>query len=504
MTKGSNRRSQRNATQHEPTAGNAVLAPESGAGQVLVWLGLTALIVVLGLGTQSAKDPIDTVVTGLVLTFPAVILAARGHFGRCRWEVPTAGGFVFVFWQLGLTPSMCAVAEDARRVCVFDDVAVMWGRGIHFLWFFFFALVLGEATRGHPRFTHRPNAHGLFGLQLFLMFGYWALGAFAAFQSNSLSLWAGEGYREREGLLPALTLLYNSLTPLLPPLGLLARARGGQLARRLGWPMVALGVFFLFVLSSRRHWIVSAFLCLTLAQARARQLPLKFLGALGVLTAIAMGPLLWSFRSTASDHHAGTPFERVAGAVGALVADDSATRGRSLVTSRDNLTVRLKIATITYGNVQLVIDRGPRLAGTIFSGLVRSVPKVFWNEKNRLADSLDARNQMLRTGRFPLTDIPVSPITELTYDLGLFLAPLGGLLYGAIARLCDRSAARARETLHGFVAWSAIVSAISIFDGGAFILFLGGREAFAVASTLWLFARAFEVRQHTQARVSAG
>jgi len=389
---------------------------------------------------------------------------------------------------------MCALADDAHRVCTFDTDAVLWGRGIHLMWFVLYALILGEAPREQPPKGAELNARGLFAVQCILVIAFWGIGAFAALQTNSLSLWSGTRHQERDGVLPSLALLYASLTLVLPPIGLLARERGGPVLRALGWPLLGLGVYFLFVLSSRRQWIVSAFLCLALAQARTRRLPMKFLAAVCVFTALAMGPLLWSFRASAGDHHAGTPFERVTEAVGTLVGGASAARDRSLEHSSENLTVRLKISTITYGNVQLVIDRGPRLAGTMFSGLVRSVPKIFWSEKNRIADAMDARMQMLRTGRFPVTDIPVSPITELTYDLGLFFAPLGGLLYGALARLATRTAGRASATLHGFVAWAALVSAICIFDNGAFILFVGGREPFGLAAILWLVGRPFEVR----------
>ncbi len=140
------------------------------------------------------------------------ILASRGHFGIDRWQAPTVGGFVFLFWQLGLAPSMCALADDAHRVCTFDTDAVLWGRGIHLMWFVLYALILGEAPREQPPKGAELNARGLFAVQCILVIAFWGIGAFAALQTNSLSLWSGTRHQERDGVLPSLALLYASLT----------------------------------------------------------------------------------------------------------------------------------------------------------------------------------------------------------------------------------------------------------------------------------------------------
>jgi hypothetical protein len=160
------------------------ISPTSPAGQSLLTLGLAAIIAALGLATQSAESPIETVSVALVLAAPMAILASRGHFGVDRWQAPTVGAFVFLFWQLGLAPSMCALADDAHRVCTFDADAVLWGRGIHLMWFVLYALILGDAPREQPPKGAELNARGLFAVQCILVSAFWGIGAFAALQTN--------------------------------------------------------------------------------------------------------------------------------------------------------------------------------------------------------------------------------------------------------------------------------------------------------------------------------
>ncbi len=124
-----------------------MLSPTSLVGSLAAAILLSALVSMLGLETQSSDEPFDTIAWAFALSMPVAVLAACGHFGRERWRLPTAGAFAFVFWQLGLAPSMCAIARDAHYTTVFGDDAVVCGRMVHFAW----SLLRNVSTRLRQR-----------------------------------------------------------------------------------------------------------------------------------------------------------------------------------------------------------------------------------------------------------------------------------------------------------------------------------------------------------------
>ncbi len=457
-------------------------APASLGGRLAATLGLALAVVGLALATQNSRSPGETIAAALVLSSPTFAIAGRGHFGWRGWRLPSAGGFVYLFWQLGLGPSMCAVSDRALRFCRFGDAAVLYAQAVHLAWFWLFALALGPSPvdeEPEPR-RARPGA----ALELVLLAAVWLAAMLWAARLHALSFWRPQPRDGRAGLELAGMFVYIALTPLLPAVALGLARHPRRAVRALAAGLFMAGAAFLFVLSSRRLWVVGGFLCLLVLQLQRGKPPRRELLAAALVTPLVLGPVLWSYRTLSTrrgpQDHLALAYRAVAD-----VLSDGRERERSWAMSSENLGARLDVGGVTFGVAQYALDHGPRLGGTMLSGLVSFVPSFAWPGKNAVAHALDAREQILKSGRFPDVDMPLSPIAELIYDLGP-LAPLCGLLYGACAGWATRRSRAALGRPHRALAWAALVQVLSFFDAGASFLLVGMREQLLVAGSLWL------------------
>ncbi len=416
-------------------------------------------------------------------------MTRAGHLGHRRWEVPTPGAFVFFFWLLSLSPSLVSLSDEARAAYRFTDLAVAYGRGTSLAWMILFAVGLGSAPANSP--AEQKPAKDL-GVGFVFLATIWLVGASVASSHHMLSFWAAADAPATGSTGMSLVLVYLALTPMILPLALFARVRGTGATRFVGTAFLAVGIGGLFVFSSRRLWLVSLYACLSIVQAgvqAGRGVKLRWIAATVALALVGTGPLVWAFRSAQQAGTSAGTLEVAWTAVGDYATDERVRRDAA-ARSEGNLRSRLGISAILFGVTQDVLERGANFSPSLLEPLVRSIPSVIWPAKNEVAQGLSAQAQLHRMGRFPDVDLTVTPVTEFVLQVGPLWAPIGGILYGFLARLVNKWRQRAATSMPRFVAWLGLFIALSYFDGGTAAL-MGVREPLLAALAIWLASAAW-------------
>jgi hypothetical protein len=129
------------------------------------------------------------------------------------------------------------------------------------------------------------------------------------------------------------------------------------------------------------------------------------------------------------------------------------------------------------------LEFGPNWSLSPLSPVIQSIPSFMWPEKNEFASGMNMEDQVLAMPGVPTTDFGFSPIAEFVFQFGLWLAPLGGLLYGLACRLVNATCRRALAGGPASIAWLACVVSLSYFDAGT-AAFSSLREPLVLAGVL--------------------
>jgi hypothetical protein len=478
-------------------ASNAT-APSGPMGVLLATTGCTAAIAFLAAVTQDSSDGPEWIALALAFALPVAIVAGNGHFGSTSWRIPTPGAFILLFWLLALAPSLISLSTEARMAVSYSQDAVFYGRLVAMAWFWLFALALGRAPAPSLRAVSVEDI-GVDGPCFVLVLGLWAACASFASRYDLLS-----AYRSQGDDLPAIgstsmsmTLYYAALTPMIAPIALLMRLRGPSTFRTLAGATMLVGGAALFLYSSRRLWVAAIYLCFLIAQTRRAALKKRWLAAAAVALAVGTGPLVFSYRMARIGSTGVSPIDQAWQGIASYAADSDA-RNEAALASSSNLRVRLGISAILFAITEHELASGPNLSPSLLEPAVLAVPSVVWPDKNEVAYELDAKRQFVATGRFPLGDMPVCPISEFIFQFGPLIAPLGGLVYGLAARLINSTSELATSSLPRFIAWAGAFVAFSFFDGGTLAL-SGLREPFFLALLLGAFAALLQRRTRAPA-----
>jgi hypothetical protein len=462
----------------------AVVAPTDSLGVFIITAVLAAVLAVAAAVTGGAEEPIEIVALSITFAMPVALLARRGHFGWTKWELPNAGAFIFLFWQVGICPSLIRLAPEVRVMTTFSDEAVVYGRIITIAWFALFSFALGRAPRAPVEGA--ADRSDEFGIGFAALVVVWGFAAVIAARYDALSYYHGASIEpgpEVGSSDLSLVFFYFSLAPMMLPAAVLVRFKGTRFVPTFATLALIVAVVGIFVFSSRRLWIVSLYLGLAVAQTCGPGLKKRWLVPAVVVAALGVGPLVWTFRGNRS----GSQINDVVGNAWQSLtsyATDEEVREAASLTNADNLRVRMGLAGVIFTITDHELARGPNLSPTVLMPLVCAIPSVVWAGKIDFVQQFDAKKQFVDTGRFPPADMPVSPISEFIFQFGAIFAPLGGVLYGLAARLANASQRRAVSSLPRFIAWLGLVIALSFFDGGT-IAFMATREPLALALVLW-------------------
>lgn len=468
--------------------------PIGVGGIALTTLGLAAIVATLGISTQTSESPAEAVALAVVFAIPFSIVVRAGHLGRSNWRVPTPGAFVFVIWQLGLAPSMVSVNAESLRVAFFSSEAVSVGRTVFFAWFLAYALALGRAPlssadRDATGTAERPRG---IAIGFIVLLGLWALVGMYAIRYNLVSAWGSSSqFNLAAGSVEVSAgMVYGLLTIVMIPVALLVRLTGGVALRIPANGLMIVGAVALFIYSQRRLWVFVIYLCLNILYLCRGPIKLRWIVVAVSIGVVGVGPLVWVYRGfrQTTGMSSDAPQEALRAVVDYATNEDA--RADANLAGTGNLTERLNISVALFGATEHVLRSGANWSPSFLEPLVRSVPTVVWPDKNNVANSLSARAQLLKTGRFPETDLAVSPVTELIFEIGVLLAPLGGALYGVIGRFAAALSSAAMRSLPIFVIWVSFIINLSYFDSGTNAL-MNMREPFGIALILEAMIRIF-------------
>jgi hypothetical protein len=393
--------------------------------------------------------------------------------------LPTPGAFVFFFWLLGIAPPLFAWSDYAASVMTFSPDAVVWGRLIAFAWFALFAVALGPAPAPSKAAPEEPLGQWFTFVVVLVA---WAIGARNAAQNGVLSQYAPASVQlDVGGTDSALGGLYISLTPLILPLGVAACTSKSFPRNLLGLAVMVAGAVALFVFSERRQAVVAIYLALFIAYARRATIRPHWIAMAAVFGWIVTGPLVTLYRQMrVEDDGAQRPLEQAWRTVTSFSGDERVRTG-AIGDSAQNLSDRLGSSIVLYGVTESVLRYGPYLSPSPLESVIRMVPTFLWSAKNDVAESLAAETQFQTLPGIPQVDFGLSPIAEFVFEIGLLLAPLGGVLYGLVARLVNATSKAAARAGPLGLAWLAYFVALAHFDAGTSV-FVTIRDPLAMAA----------------------
>jgi hypothetical protein len=228
-------------------------------------------------------------------------------------------------------------------------------------------------------------------------------------------------------------------------------------------------------------WFMTFYLCLVVAERVLTRIPTRWLVTGAIFAILGGGPLTWSFRS--QQYSTDSTFENAWKSVTGYATNPSA-RADAYEWGETNMRDRLANSGAFFAATDEMLRHGPRWTPTPLQGVVMWIPTAIWSSKNDVAATLSPQQQLLATGRFPMIDLGVSPITEFTYEFGPWLAPLGAIGYALFARWLSSFSRRGMADLPIFVVWASLTSNLSVFDGGTVQIVTAMRETLVLGLVL--------------------
>jgi hypothetical protein len=122
-------------------------------------------------------------------------------------------------------------------------------------------------------------------------------------------------------------------------------------------------------------------------------------------------------------------------ATSSLNEDDAQSEALDMVSS--NARVRLWYGQQFCVLVDQWLDEGAAMHGTIFSGVISSLPTLLMHDKNALAIELNFEVVMTESHRFPDIDLAPTPWMQWLYELGILGLLVGALVYAWLVRLLE-------------------------------------------------------------------
>jgi hypothetical protein len=467
----------------EPGGAEHVEKLSLAARAFFAWVAFSALLVASSTLTVARSFDPDMVWLGLLFTSPMLLLISRGHLGWRSVDYPTIGLAAFVTWQMGLGPSMVAQPRSAMPF-FYSDEAMTIGNVVYACWGWLYAAASGEAPRSRGASAPAPPEPlapyvGIFVVWTFVT-AWSALGGHLSnYDASGSELRAG-------GVDTAFAFFYIVLTPLMPSIAvLLARQAHSRGPRVLALAAGGASLLVLFLAGGRIQF-VWAFLT-TVVLLRARRAPFRPALVLGGAAATALVSVaLIAYRSALLD--AGRRTHGLSGQVEAAasaVTETADAGDREAVTedASENVRQHLAYAPQYFVAVDYVLGNGPTLAPTMLRGLVQAIPTFIEPNKNQWVDEIDLESTMVRSGRWPDIDLSPSPLLEWVFVFGVFFAPLGGALFGALGRWVDRAMAAPRMlTLARYLLLGSAAKVLLAFEGDTSALTINMREPAALAA----------------------
>ncbi len=449
----------------------------------VAWLAFSALLAASSAATVAGGFDPEMAWLALLFTSPMLLLIARGHLGWGSLAYPTLCLAAFMTWQMGLGPSMVAQPRSAMPF-TYSDEAVTIGNIVYVAWGWIYALAAGAAPKPHgPAAPARPESLapyvGIFALWAFVTAWSAATGHLSNYDASGSDLRAG-------GFDAAFSFFYIVLTPLMPSIAVLLLWQTQSSRRRaLALAAGAASLFVLFLAGGRIQFVWAFLTTVVLLRARRARFRPALVIAGAAATAVISVALI-AYRTALLDpgrHSDGVSGEIEAARSAMTVAADAGERQAATEDASENVRQHLAYAPQYFVAVDYVLGNGPTLAPTMLRGLVQAIPTFVEPRKNQWVDEIDLEATMVRCGRWPDIDLSPSPLLEWVFVFGVFFAPLGGALFGALGRWIDRAMASPRApTLARYLLLGSAAKVLLGFEGDTSALTINMREPAALAA----------------------
>lgn len=417
---------------------------------LFVWFAFSVVLLLLGLFSQGEPFELSQLALAFAVSLPVAVSVLRGGLGDSsdgQLQYPSLSLMVISAWILMVGPSLIVESQEARYLYHYSDGAMALARLFFIGWCLLFTV-----GAGRPRLKElsaRPTILDFIACMAFALLIITFLmrtGLFSNYQSSRSRILPAPGAGTTESIA---VVLGTSLFTLLPPLLFLMLNRiQGRTSQAVIVFMAFLGSWaLLFLLGSRTGVAVAIASCLLLCRGLGLRLRANvLLGLSAALPAALVLILVYRNALASSDSDSITVSHLLTVATDAtssLNEQDGQSEALDLVSS--NARVRLWYAQQFSVSVDLWLDEGAALRGTLFANIISALPSLLLSEKNELATDLNFEVVMLGTHRYPEIDLAPMPWMQWLYELGLLGLVVGALLYAWLARVIEHRLSKTRS-----------------------------------------------------------
>jgi len=417
---------------------------------LFVWIAFSIILLLLGLFSQGEPFEFSQVFLAFALSLPVAVSVLRGGLGDSsdgQLQYPSLSLMVISAWILMVAPSLIVESQEARYLYHYSDGALTLARLFFLGWCMLF--VVGAGSSRLKELSARPTIIDFIActaVALLIVTFLLRAGLFSNYQSSRTRILPVPGAGTTESIAVVLgTTLFTLMPPLLFLMLLKIQSRTSQAVFVFMAFLASWGL--LFLLGSRTGVGVAIAGCLLLCRALGMRLRANVLIGLSVALPAAL-VLILVYRSALATSDSDTVtvshlLSVASDATSALNDQDAQSDALDMVSS--NARVRLWYGQQFCVLVDLWLDEGAALRGTLFSNVIAALPTFFASDKNALATELNFEIVMLGTHRFPDIDLAPMPWMQWLYELGLLGLVIGALLYAWLARTIERRVSKTRS-----------------------------------------------------------
>ena len=409
------------------------------ARSLFVWLTFGLALFAVTVFTQEAEFDPTSFSLALLFASPIFLSVQLGGLGReanDRFRYPSVSFLVLSAWVLGVAPSLIVDAPESHVWFRFTDSSIPIARVFFVSWCTLFVLAAGRPAPDHIKLiagrTHLITISSMsFLMILYLVRG----GLFSAYRSTESA----------ETLLPGsqaatVQILGGVLFSLLPALFLLiaTQPRPGN-PRTLAWIAFAVSWLALFLMASRTAVAVGVATCLLLGRKLNLRLNVTTLTTVGIglpLVFVLMTTYREALRASEGSTNIGQYISVASDVTSSLNVQER--RANALEGFETNTRMRFWYGQQFCVVVDEWLDHGAALHGSLFSGVVRTIPTLIYPEKNQIANSMEFELALMALGKFPPIDLAPTPWMQWLFEFGLLGMLAGPIFYGLLARLIDK------------------------------------------------------------------
>lgn len=413
---------------------------------LFIWLPFSIALLLLGLYSQGEPFELQQFGLSLVMSLPVAVAVLRGGLGdpeQKQLQYPSATLMIVSAWIMIVAPSLIVESQAARYLYHYSEASLTLARVFFFAWCLLFTVAAGR-----PRLKELKVQPSLIDFVVFMSFALplaaylLRSGYFSAYDSASRSrLIAEAGSNESIAISIGLP-LFTALPPLLFLVLMRMQPRVTQTS------IVFLGFLgswgLLFLLGSRTRVAVAIASCLLLCRCLGLRLRANVLVGLGFAMPAAL-VLMLIYRSALATSNAETStvseyISIASESTGSL--NDTTAQSQAMDLVSNNMRVRLWYGQQFCVLVDAWLDEGAAMRGSLFSGVVASLPTLVMADKNERANELSFERILVQTQRFPEIDLAPTPWMQWLYELGILGILVGTILYAWLLRLLESRMSR--------------------------------------------------------------